>query len=44
LGLIVTGHQPSEEDGMKTLADWLVGQLPHIQTRHIPAGDPFTHI
>jgi putative NIF3 family GTP cyclohydrolase 1 type 2 len=44
LGLVVTGHQPSEEDGMKTLADWLVGQLPHIQTRHIPAGDPFTHI
>jgi putative NIF3 family GTP cyclohydrolase 1 type 2 len=44
LGLIVTGHQCSEEDGMKPLADWLADELPHIQTRHIPAGDPFTHI
>jgi putative NIF3 family GTP cyclohydrolase 1 type 2 len=44
LGLIVTGHQCSEEDGMKPLADWLASELPHIQTHHIPAGDPFTHI
>jgi putative NIF3 family GTP cyclohydrolase 1 type 2 len=44
LGLIVTGHQCSEEDGMKPLADWLKEQYHHIPTRHIPAGDPFTHV
>lgn len=44
LGLIVTGHQCSEEDGMKSLADWLAEQLPHIPTRHLPAGDPFTRV
>ena len=44
LGLIVTGHQSSEEDGMKTLADWLAKQYPDIPVQHLPAGDPFTHI
>jgi putative NIF3 family GTP cyclohydrolase 1 type 2 len=44
LGLIVTGHQCSEEDGLKPLADWLDEQLPHVRARHLPAGDPFTHV
>lgn len=43
LGLIVTGHQASEEDGMQRLADWLNAQYPDITTTHIPAGDSFTH-
>ncbi len=44
LGLIVTGHQGSEEDGMRTLATWLNEQYPHIPTRHRFADDPFTHL
>jgi len=44
LGLIVTGHQCSEEDGMASLAEWLTTQLPGIPVDHVPAGDPFTHI
>lgn len=43
VGLIVTGHQASEEDGMKILADQLKTQLPNIPTHHLPAGDSFTH-
>ncbi len=43
VGLIVTGHQSSEEDGMRLIADWLKTQYPHTPITHIPAGDPFTH-
>lgn len=44
LGLIVTGHQPSEEDGMQQIADWLKTQYPQTPVAHLPAGDPFTHV
>ena len=44
VGLIVTGHQASEEDGMKLLADWLRGQYPDIPIEHLPTGDTFTHV
>lgn len=44
VGLIVTGHQSSEEDGMRLLADWLAGQYPGLTITHVPAGDPFTHV
>ena len=43
-GLIVTGHVCSEEDGMRGLGRWLSGQLPHIPTHHVPAGDPFAYL
>lgn len=44
LGLIVTGHQCSEEDGMRTLAEWLSAELPDVPVHHVSAGDPFTYI
>jgi putative NIF3 family GTP cyclohydrolase 1 type 2 len=39
-GLIVVGHQPSEEDGMAYLASWLGPRLPTVAITHVPAGDP----
>jgi putative NIF3 family GTP cyclohydrolase 1 type 2 len=39
-GLIVVGHQPSEEDGMAYLATWLRSLLPAVAITHVPAGDP----
>jgi putative NIF3 family GTP cyclohydrolase 1 type 2 len=39
-GLIVVGHQPSEEDGMAYLATWLRPRLPAVAITHVPAGDP----
>lgn len=44
VGLIVTGHQPSEEDGMQLHAEWLKTQYPAIPVTHLPAGDPFVHV
>ncbi|MEZ6192374.1 MAG: Nif3-like dinuclear metal center hexameric protein [Phycisphaerales bacterium] len=44
VGLIVTGHQPSEEGGMQLLADWLKTQYPAIPVTHLPAGDPFAYV
>lgn len=44
VGLVVTGHQASEEDGMKLLADWLTTQYPDIPIEHLPTGDTFTHV
>jgi putative NIF3 family GTP cyclohydrolase 1 type 2 len=41
LGLIITGHQRSEEDGMRTLAAWLNKQYPRIPVGHRFADDPF---
>lgn len=44
VGLIVTGHQASEEDGMKLLAGWLTKQYPELLITHLPAGDTFRHV
>jgi putative NIF3 family GTP cyclohydrolase 1 type 2 len=41
-GLIVVGHAPSEEDGMKYLATWLRPHLPGVPIHHVPAGDPLS--
>jgi putative NIF3 family GTP cyclohydrolase 1 type 2 len=43
-GLIVVGHQPSEEDGMAYLATWLRPRLPAVAINHVPAGDPLRTI
>ena len=40
LGLIIVGHQPSEEAGMAYLAEWLEPKLPNIPISHIPSGYP----
>jgi putative NIF3 family GTP cyclohydrolase 1 type 2 len=39
-GLIVIGHEPSEEAGMAYLAEWLRERLPGVPAIHIPAGNP----
>ncbi len=41
-GLIVVGHQASEEPGMAYLAEWLKPRVPGIPVTHISAHDPFT--
>lgn len=40
LGLIIFGHQPSEEAGMAYLAEWLEPKLPGIPVTHVPSGYP----
>ena len=44
LGLIVVGHQPSEEAGMAYLARWLQPQLPDVPVTHIASGFPLRMI
>ncbi len=39
-GLLVIGHERSEEPGMAYLAEWLKGRLPGLAITHVPAGDP----
>jgi putative NIF3 family GTP cyclohydrolase 1 type 2 len=43
-GLIVVGHQPSEEAGMAYLATWLRPRLSAVAITHVPAGDPLRTI
>lgn len=40
-GLIVLGHAPSEEPGMRWLAEWLRPRLPNLPVVHIPTTNPF---
>ncbi len=40
-GFLVLGHAPSEDPGMKYLAEWLSPQLPGVPIVHIPANSPF---
>ena len=40
LGLIIVGHQPSEEAGMVYLAEWLEPKLPKVPIAHVPSGYP----
>ena len=44
LGLIIVGHQPTEEAGMAYLAEWLEPKLPGILVTHIASGYPLTTI
>lgn len=40
-GLIVVGHVPSEQEGMREVAQWLGGLLPGLPVEYVPAADPF---
>jgi putative NIF3 family GTP cyclohydrolase 1 type 2 len=40
-GLIVLGHVPSEEAGMKECAGWLKTFVPEVPIEFIPSGEPF---
>ena len=42
LGLIIVGHEPTEEAGMAYLAEWLEPKLPGIAITHVPSGYPLT--
>jgi putative NIF3 family GTP cyclohydrolase 1 type 2 len=39
-GLLIIGHECSEEAGMGLLAEWLREQFPGVVVTHIPSGDP----
>jgi putative NIF3 family GTP cyclohydrolase 1 type 2 len=39
--LILLGHVPSEESGMKAAARWLKSFIPEVPVEFLPAGDPF---
>jgi putative NIF3 family GTP cyclohydrolase 1 type 2 len=40
-GLVVLGHVPSEEAGMKECARWLKTFVPEVPIEFIPSGEPF---
>jgi hypothetical protein len=39
--LIVLGHVPSEEAGMKECARWLKTFVPEVPIEFVPSGEPF---
>ncbi len=43
-GLIVLGHEKSEEPGMQYLVEWLGPKFPGIPISHVPAGDPLQFV
>ena len=43
-GLIIVGHQPSEEPGMSNAAVWIQGLFPQIEVTHISSEDGFIPI
>jgi hypothetical protein len=43
-GLVVLGHEKSEEPGMHYLVQWLRSRLPGLPITHVPAGDPLQFI
>ncbi len=43
-GLVILGHEDSEEVGMKYLVEWLTPLVPGVKITHVPAGDPFTYL
>ncbi|ADW68863.1 Nif3-like dinuclear metal center hexameric protein [Granulicella tundricola] len=40
-GLILLGHETSEEIGMERFAEWLRGVVPGVTVTFIPAGEPY---
>jgi putative NIF3 family GTP cyclohydrolase 1 type 2 len=40
-GLIILGHVPSEESGMKECARWLKTFVPEVPIEFVPSGEPF---
>jgi len=43
-GLIVLGHERSEEAGMEYLAEWLKPLVPEVPVTFISAGEPFDYL
>ena len=43
-GLIVLGHEKSEEPGMAYLVEWLKAKAPDVPITHVPAGDPLRFV
>lgn len=43
-GLIILGHERSEEAGMAYLVDWLAARLPGAPVAYVPAGDPLRYV
>jgi len=39
--LIVIGHIPSEEEGMKECARWIKSLFPDLDVSFVPSGEPF---
>jgi len=39
--LIILGHVPSEERGMKECAQWLKSFIPEVPIEYLPGGEPF---
>ena len=39
--MIMIGHEPSEDPGMKLCADWLKTFISEVPVEWIPAADPF---
>ena len=39
--LIILGHVPSEERGMKECARWLKTFIPEVPIEYLPGGEPF---
>ena len=40
-GLVLLGHEASEEPGCGEVAAWLKGFVPEVPVEWIPAGEPF---
>lgn len=40
-GLVVVGHVPSEQEGMREVTRWLTALLPELPVELVPAADPF---
>ena len=40
-GLLILGHVPSEESGMKECARWLKTFVPEVPVEFMPSGEPF---
>ena len=42
--MLSLGHQPSEEAGMKYLADWLKSYIHNIPINFVDAKEPFKYL
>jgi hypothetical protein len=40
-GLIVIGHNMSEESGMQEMAEWVRPIVPEVRVHHVRAGDMY---
>jgi len=44
LGMVVVGHDNSEEFGMKAMADFLTQHFPDLGVEYIATADPYHHL